>query len=118
EKRVADCDTVEVFHETPETQEGLALQRGIAAAKQAKGVPYVFEITLRETGQRRMIAEGTQLMKELREIYGITVQRHSWAHVRPWTCIIQVSATDAQIEEFRKVNSEVTVVRKGATGAA
>jgi hypothetical protein len=117
EKHVDDCDDIEVAHETPDTQAGLATQRNIAAAKRVKTVPYVFDITLREVGERRMISQGTELMRELREIYGITVQRHSWAHVRPWVCIIQVSATDAQIEEFRKVNSEVTVVRKGATSA-
>jgi hypothetical protein len=103
---VFDADAVEGVMDTADSQEWLASQRRVERARRTRTEVESFDIILSETGERRMINAAAETIRELREIYGIEVIRHSYARCKPWTAILTVKATAAQIEEYSKVNTD------------
>jgi ATP-dependent Clp protease ATP-binding subunit ClpA len=106
------ADRISVRHESDENQDGLAMQRRLERAVRPDVVKREFDIILTGRTEQSMIRSASGLMKEVRDIYGMTVVRHSYASRKPWTFVLTVEAAPAQIDVFTSKETEAKVVAK------
>lgn len=106
---VSGGDSVQVINESEDTASGLATQRRVARARASKTEPKEFTVSLTARTQKAMIQEAADLMHDLREVYDITVIRHSYACVKPWMFIATVMATQEAMDAFSAEEDDAKV---------
>lgn len=106
------ADRVSVRHEPEDGDDGLAMQRRVERETRTNVAKREFEIFLSARTEQSMIRSASGLMREVRDIYGMTVVRHSYASRKPWTFVLTVEATPGQIETFTSKETDAKVVAK------
>lgn len=111
---LSHADRMTVEKQSEDGSDGLAMQRRLEREARTNVAKREYEIVLAARSELSMIRSASGLLKELEDIYGMTVTRHSYSKRKPWTVIITVEATPGQIETFTHKETDAKVVAKTA----